>query len=152
MVFGVAARVLATVVKGAKPALFCGAVGMAGFGYKKWDEASKVLRLDYMSDSEVDRLFDRIDSDGCMSTNDTVLLLASGASNKPAQLSEFTAALTEVCLDLARQLIADAEGSTKDIKFFIFSRIFIITKHHFNSVSVHIRNSTDYFFLILNIK
>ena len=65
--------------------------------------------------------FDRIDSDGCMSTNDTVLLLASGASNEPVQLCEFTAALTEVCLDLARQLIADAEGSTKDIKIVVSS-------------------------------
>jgi len=63
MVFGVAARVLAMAVKGAKPVIFCGAVGMAGFGYRKWDEASKVLMLDYMSDSEVDRLFDRIDAD-----------------------------------------------------------------------------------------
>jgi len=65
--------------------------------------------------------FDRIDSDGCMSTNDTVLLLASGASNESVQLSEFTAALTDICLDLARQLIADAEGSTKDIKIVVSS-------------------------------
>lgn len=63
--------------------------------------------------------FDRIDSDGCMSTNDTVLLLASGSSNESPELSEFTAALTTVCLDLARQLIADAEGSTKDIKIVV---------------------------------
>jgi glutamate N-acetyltransferase / amino-acid N-acetyltransferase len=63
--------------------------------------------------------FDRIDSDGCMSTNDTVLLLASGASNKVAQTSEFTEALTTLCLDLARQLISDAEGSTKDIKIVV---------------------------------
>lgn len=65
--------------------------------------------------------FDRIDSDGCMSTNDTVLLLASGASNVAPELDEFTEALTEVCLDLARQLIADAEGSTKDIKIVVNS-------------------------------
>jgi len=65
--------------------------------------------------------FDRIDSDGCMSTNDTVLLLASGAANQTPQISEFTDALTQVCSDLARQLIADAEGSTKDIKIVVTS-------------------------------
>jgi len=65
--------------------------------------------------------FDRIDSDGCMSTNDTVLLLASAASSESPNLSEFTTALTDVCLDLARQLIADAEGSTKDIKIVVSS-------------------------------
>ena len=60
--------------------------------------------------------FDRIDSDGCMSTNDTVLLLASGASNVQPNESQFVEALTELCLDLARQLIGDAEGATKDIR------------------------------------
>jgi glutamate N-acetyltransferase/amino-acid N-acetyltransferase len=60
--------------------------------------------------------FDRIDSDGCMSTNDTVLLLASGASNVHPNESQFVEALTELCLDLARQLIGDAEGATKDIR------------------------------------
>ena len=65
--------------------------------------------------------FDRIDSDGCMSTNDTVLLLASGSTDVVAEVSEFTAALTEICFDLARQLIADAEGSTKDIKIVVSS-------------------------------
>jgi glutamate N-acetyltransferase/amino-acid N-acetyltransferase len=60
--------------------------------------------------------FDRIDSDGCMSTNDTVLLLASGASGvAPAQAS-FIGAVTEVAADLARQLIGDAEGASKDIE------------------------------------
>ncbi|WP_433790995.1 bifunctional glutamate N-acetyltransferase/amino-acid acetyltransferase ArgJ [Actinoplanes sp. CA-252034] len=59
--------------------------------------------------------FDRIDADGCMSTNDTVLLLASGASNRQPTLEELTAAVTEVCHDLAQQLIADAEGATKHI-------------------------------------
>jgi len=63
--------------------------------------------------------FNRIDSDGCMSTNDTVLLLASGQSHYTPNEDEFTAALTEVCQDLARQLIADAEGSTKDIKIVV---------------------------------
>ena len=62
------------------------------------------------------RTFDRIDSDGCMSTNDTVLLLASGASGTAPEPDEFAAAVYEVCADLARQLIADAEGATKDIR------------------------------------
>jgi glutamate N-acetyltransferase/amino-acid N-acetyltransferase len=63
--------------------------------------------------------FDRIDSDGCMSTNDTVLLLASGASGVQPDLQEFTASLTAVCTDLAQQLIHDAEGASKDIKITI---------------------------------
>ncbi|EFK98756.1 MULTISPECIES: bifunctional glutamate N-acetyltransferase/amino-acid acetyltransferase ArgJ [Streptomyces] len=60
--------------------------------------------------------FDRVDSDGCMSTNDTVLLLASGASGTTPAEDEFTAAVREVCADLARQLIGDAEGASKDIR------------------------------------
>lgn len=60
--------------------------------------------------------FDRIDSDGCMSTNDTVLLLASGASGVAPQAAELTDAVTAVCASLGRQLIADAEGATKDIR------------------------------------
>jgi glutamate N-acetyltransferase/amino-acid N-acetyltransferase len=59
--------------------------------------------------------FDRIDADGCMSTNDTVLLLASGASNVQPTQEELTAAVHRVCHDLAQQLIADAEGATKHI-------------------------------------
>ncbi|WP_250037121.1 bifunctional glutamate N-acetyltransferase/amino-acid acetyltransferase ArgJ [Paractinoplanes maris] len=59
--------------------------------------------------------FDRIDADGCMSTNDTVLLLASGASDVQPTAEELAAAVTEVCHDLAQQLIADAEGATKHI-------------------------------------
>jgi glutamate N-acetyltransferase / amino-acid N-acetyltransferase len=57
--------------------------------------------------------FDRIDSDGCMSTNDTVLLMASGASGVKPGHQDFTRALTEVCADLARQLQRDAEGASK---------------------------------------
>ena len=60
--------------------------------------------------------FDRIDSDGCMSTNDTVLLLASGASGVVPSAAELTAAVTAVCGDLARRLIADAEGAHHDIE------------------------------------
>jgi glutamate N-acetyltransferase / amino-acid N-acetyltransferase len=60
--------------------------------------------------------FDRIDADGCMSTNDTVILLASGASGVTPDVAEFMAALRQVCADLARQLIADAEGATKEVQ------------------------------------
>lgn len=60
--------------------------------------------------------FDRADSDGCMSTNDTVLLLASGASGTVPAYDDFAAAVEQVCADLARQLIGDAEGASKDIK------------------------------------
>jgi glutamate N-acetyltransferase / amino-acid N-acetyltransferase len=59
--------------------------------------------------------FDRIDADGCMSTNDTVLLLASGASDVQPTQEELTAAVTAACHDLAQQLIGDAEGATKHI-------------------------------------
>ncbi len=59
--------------------------------------------------------FDRLDSDGCMSTNDTVLLLASGASGRTPDPEDFVAALEQVCKHLARQLLADAEGATKEI-------------------------------------
>jgi len=59
--------------------------------------------------------FDRTDSDGCMSTNDSVILLASGRSATAPDPVEFTALLTELCTDLARQLIGDAEGASHDI-------------------------------------
>ncbi|AWI27674.1 bifunctional glutamate N-acetyltransferase/amino-acid acetyltransferase ArgJ [Streptomyces sp. ICN441] len=60
--------------------------------------------------------FDRVDSDGCMSTNDTVLLLASGASGITPAHDEFADAVRSVCDDLARMLIGDAEGASKDIR------------------------------------
>ncbi|WP_346774745.1 bifunctional glutamate N-acetyltransferase/amino-acid acetyltransferase ArgJ [Cellulomonas sp. IC4_254] len=59
--------------------------------------------------------FDRVDSDGCMSTNDTVLLLASGASGVTPDPEAFAAAVAAVSADLARQLVADAEGASHDI-------------------------------------
>ena len=59
--------------------------------------------------------FDRLDSDGCMSTNDTVLLLASGAAGVTPARADFIVTLTEVCADLARQLQLDAEGAEKMI-------------------------------------
>jgi glutamate N-acetyltransferase / amino-acid N-acetyltransferase len=60
--------------------------------------------------------FDRVDSDGCMSTNDTVLLLASGAAGVTPEYAEFADAVRQVCDDLGQQLIRDAEGASKDIK------------------------------------
>jgi glutamate N-acetyltransferase/amino-acid N-acetyltransferase len=59
--------------------------------------------------------FDRLDSDGCMSTNDQVTLMVSGASGVTPEPDAFRAALAEVCSDLARQLQADAEGASHDI-------------------------------------
>ena len=67
------------------------------------------------------KTFDRIDSDGCMSTNDTVIAMANGASGKKPDDQEFTNVLTDVCADLARQLIADAEGASKDIAITVHS-------------------------------
>ena len=59
--------------------------------------------------------FDRIDSDGCMSTNDTVILLASGASGDQVSRAALTSAVTEASAVLSRALIADAEGASHDI-------------------------------------
>ena len=59
--------------------------------------------------------FDRLDSDGCQSTNDTVTLLASGASGVQPTEADFTEALTQACHDLALQLLADAEGADHEI-------------------------------------
>ncbi|WP_019813053.1 bifunctional glutamate N-acetyltransferase/amino-acid acetyltransferase ArgJ [Saccharomonospora saliphila] len=61
------------------------------------------------------RTFDRLDSDGCMSTNDTVLLLCSGASGARPDEAAFTEVLTDACHDLAQQLLRDAEGAEHDI-------------------------------------
>ena len=62
-----------------------------------------------------DRTYNRIDSDGCTSTNDTVLLMGSGASGFLPTEMELESALMEVCSSLSQQLIADAEGSTKTV-------------------------------------
>ena len=59
--------------------------------------------------------FDRLDSDGCMSTNDTVTVMASGASGITPSLPDFTEALTRACTDLAMQLLRDAEGADHEI-------------------------------------
>jgi glutamate N-acetyltransferase / amino-acid N-acetyltransferase len=71
--------------------------------------------LDRALRAAVRTTFDRLDTDGCMSTNDTVLLLASGASGTVPDAAEFGARLTEACADLAAQLQADAEGASKAI-------------------------------------
>ena len=65
--------------------------------------------------SACSRSFDRIDSDGCMSTNDTVILMSSGASGVRPTAADFEAALGETCHDLALQLLADAEGAAHTI-------------------------------------
>jgi glutamate N-acetyltransferase/amino-acid N-acetyltransferase len=63
----------------------------------------------------IEKTFNRIDSDGCTSTNDTILLMSSGASGVALDDDQLAAMLQEVCESLADQLIADAEGSTKTI-------------------------------------
>lgn len=60
--------------------------------------------------------FERVDSDGCLSTNDTVLLLSSGASEVTPGEAEFAEAVRQVCDDLGQQLIRDTEGASKDIR------------------------------------
>ncbi|MFC7930650.1 bifunctional glutamate N-acetyltransferase/amino-acid acetyltransferase ArgJ [Streptomyces cinereoruber] len=73
-------------------------------------------RLDETLRDATRTTFDRVDSDGCMSTNDTVLLLASGASGLTPAPEAFTEAVHAVCRDLAGQLVADAEGASKEIE------------------------------------
>ena len=79
------------------------------------DADLSAAELDAALRSAVAGTFDRLDTDGCMSTNDTVLLMASGATGVRPDLGEFTVSLTEVCADLARQLQLDAEGAQKMI-------------------------------------
>jgi glutamate N-acetyltransferase / amino-acid N-acetyltransferase len=71
--------------------------------------------LDSALRAAVRTTFDRLDTDGCMSTNDTVLLLASGASGTVPDAAEFARLVTDACADLAAQLQADAEGASKVI-------------------------------------
>ncbi len=80
------------------------------------DALVEAPELDAVLRSATSTTFDRVDSDGCMSTNDTVLLLASGASGIVPDADEFAAAVRAVSADLARQLIGDAEGASKDIR------------------------------------
>ena len=64
--------------------------------------------------------FDRLDSDGCTSTNDTVILMSSGASGVAADPEEFQNLLVDVCIDLARQLMKDAEGASHEIAIEVY--------------------------------
>ena len=80
-------------------------------------------RLDAALKEACRTTFERVDSDGCMSTNDTVLLLASAASSKSPTQQEFQAVLTGVCADLASQLLADAEGAAHDIAITVTSAV-----------------------------
>jgi glutamate N-acetyltransferase/amino-acid N-acetyltransferase len=70
-----------------------------------------------------DRTYNRIDSDGCTSTNDTVLLMGSGASGYEPAESELEDLLMQVCGSLSQQLIADAEGSTKTVAINVFGAV-----------------------------
>jgi glutamate N-acetyltransferase / amino-acid N-acetyltransferase len=79
------------------------------------DAVADTTTLDRALRSASRQTFDRLDTDGCMSTNDTVLLLASGASGVEPSEAAMTAAVTELCDDLARQLWADAEGAHHQI-------------------------------------
>jgi glutamate N-acetyltransferase/amino-acid N-acetyltransferase len=83
-----------------------------------------VLTTDVVADADeldgalrdgVRRTFDRVDTDGCLSTNDTVLLLASGASGQRLDAADLAELVFTVCDDLARQLVDDAEGASKHI-------------------------------------
>ena len=73
------------------------------------DEATEVF------ERAVELTYNRIDSDGCTSTNDTVVFMASGASGVKVSKSELAELLNEVCSSLSAQLIADAEGSSKTV-------------------------------------
>ncbi len=80
------------------------------------DAVATAAELDTALKAATRVTFDRLDSDGAMSTNDTVLLLASGVSGMEPGAQVLTQAVTMVCDQLAEALMADAEGSTKDIE------------------------------------
>ncbi len=80
------------------------------------DAVAEAATLDAALRSATATTFDRLDSDGCMSTNDTVLLLASGASGIEPPADELAAAVTAVCAGLAQQLVNDCEGASKVIE------------------------------------
>ena len=79
------------------------------------DAAVSADRLDAVLRDSVRRTFERVDADGCLSTNDTVILLASGASGRAAQSTDLEVMVEAVCADLAGQLVDDAEGATKHV-------------------------------------
>lgn len=79
------------------------------------DARADAATLDAVLRAATRLTFDRVDTDGCISTNDTVLLLASGASGVTPSAHELTRAVTDTCADLAGQLVADAEGAEHEI-------------------------------------
>ncbi|PPK95188.1 glutamate N-acetyltransferase/amino-acid N-acetyltransferase [Kineococcus xinjiangensis] len=79
------------------------------------DAVAEPAELDAALRAATRTTFDRVDSDGCMSTNDTVVLMASGASGVRPRAADLHAAVHAVCADLARRLVADAEGADHDI-------------------------------------
>jgi glutamate N-acetyltransferase/amino-acid N-acetyltransferase len=79
------------------------------------DAVVPAAQLDVTLREAVRATFDRLDTDGCMSTNDTVLLLASGAAQIQPDHDDFAALVTAACADLARQMQDDAEGASKSI-------------------------------------
>ena len=79
------------------------------------DAVADAALLDEVLRTATARTFDRVDTDGCMSTNDTVLLLASGASGLTPSKAQLQSAVNAVCHDLAQQMVRDAEGASKDI-------------------------------------
>jgi glutamate N-acetyltransferase/amino-acid N-acetyltransferase len=83
------------------------------------DAMLESTQLDAMLREATRVSFDRLDSDGCMSTNDQVTLLASGASGIVPDLERFQWALTDVCTNLAVQLQSDAEGASHDITILV---------------------------------
>jgi glutamate N-acetyltransferase / amino-acid N-acetyltransferase len=80
------------------------------------DAATDAVTLDAALRDATRVSFDRVDSDGCMSTNDTVIALASGASGSTPTAAALGEAIRAVCTDLAMQLLADAEGATKEVE------------------------------------
>lgn len=80
------------------------------------DAVADAATLDAVLRAATAASFDRVDTDGCMSTNDTVLLLASGASGIEPAPQDLQEAVAAVCRDLARQMVRDAEGASKDIE------------------------------------
>lgn len=79
------------------------------------DAVVDAARLDGALRRATAQTFDRVDVDGCISTNDTVLLLASGASGVAPDPQVFDRAVHDVCRDLAVQMVVDAEGATKQV-------------------------------------
>lgn len=80
------------------------------------DAIVDAAQLQTVLEGATDKSFNRIDVDGCMSTNDTVLLLASGASGVTPDPHQFADLVHQACASLARQIVGDGEGSSHDIK------------------------------------